>query len=136
MVFHGVLRDPKQVTGLPVDARIGKEFMVTIIGDNTFQSKDLPMDTVEIKPSLAEILAPSDTSVTEGDFPGFSIRIRNPLQGPLPCPRKKQFQVSSWLLSVEIQGKAPFPGNPALIKVGLKPTSLTPKEVPRCGIWF
>ncbi|HKP98388.1 MAG TPA: putative Ig domain-containing protein [Fibrobacteria bacterium] len=99
-VFHGVLRDPKQVASMPLDPRVGKEYKVSIVGykggrvgvnkevtmfgPNNFQSKDLPIgaDTVKVNPSLSEILAPSDTSVAEGDSLRFRVTVRNPLSGP------------------------------------------------------
>jgi len=104
VVFHGVLRDPKQVSSMPLDPRVGKEYTVsivgykggkvgvnkavTILGPNNFQSKDLPVqkekpqDTIiVIEPLIPEILAPSDTSVAEGDSLRFRVSIRNPLSG-------------------------------------------------------
>ncbi|MEO6095698.1 MAG: Ig-like domain-containing protein, partial [Fibrobacteria bacterium] len=101
-VFHGVLRDPKQVLGLPLDPRVGKEFKVSIVGykhgkigvrkevtileSGDFQSKDVPVqpgkDTINIEPAIPEILAPADTSVAEGDSLRFRIGIRYPLTGP------------------------------------------------------
>src|SRR4051794_16849010 len=63
VVFNGVLRDPKQVSSLPLDPRVGKEYtvsivgykdgkvavdkQVTILGPGNFESKDLP----PVKPS-------------------------------------------------------------------------------------
>ena len=110
-VFHGVLRDPKQVSSLPLDPRVGTEYsvsiigykggkigvnkVVTILGPGIFQSKDLvvqvvkppdttivvkPPDTVVV-PSIPEILAPSDTSVFEGDSLRFRVSVRNPWTG-------------------------------------------------------
>ncbi|HKP94316.1 MAG TPA: Ig-like domain-containing protein [Fibrobacteria bacterium] len=98
-VFHGVLRDPKQVASMPLDPRVGKEYKVSIVGykggrvgvnkevtmfgPNNFQSKDLPIgaDTVKVNPSLPEILAPSDTSVSEGDSLHFVISVMQPWIG-------------------------------------------------------
>lgn len=101
IVFHGKLTDPKQVLGLQLDPRVGKEFKVSIIGykggkvgvnkeitilaNNTIQSKNLPVqtgkDTTLIDPTIPEIIAPSDTSVAEGDSLRFRVSIRNPLSG-------------------------------------------------------
>ncbi len=101
IVFHGKLTDPKQVLGLQLDPRVGKEFKVSIIGykggkvgvnkeitilaNNTIQSKNLPVqtgkDTTLIDPTIPEIIAPSDTSVAEGDSLLFRVSIRNPLSG-------------------------------------------------------
>ena len=103
-VFHGVLRDPSQVSSLPLDPRIGKEYtvsfigykggqvgvnqLVTILGPGNFQSKDLiiqtvkPQDSTIIVPSIPEIMAPTDTSVAEGDSLRLRITVRNPFSGP------------------------------------------------------
>ncbi len=101
VVFHGILRDRKQVLGLPLDERVGKEYKVsivgykggkmelnkevTILGGNNFQSKDLPVptekDTIKIDPVIPEILAPTDTSVAEGDSLRIRISVRNPWSG-------------------------------------------------------
>jgi hypothetical protein len=102
VVFHGILRDPKQVSSLPLDSRVGTQYKVSIIGykggkvgvrkevtilaTGNFKSKDLP--TSPIKPpdtilvtTIPEILAPTDTFVTEGDSLRFRVTILNPLTG-------------------------------------------------------
>ncbi len=101
VVFHGVLRDPKQVASMPLDARVGNDYTVTIIGyrggqigvnkEVTFigtgiQSKDLPIhtdkpETVVVVPNLPEILVPSDTSIAEGDSLRFRVSILNTWTG-------------------------------------------------------
>jgi Putative Ig domain len=103
IVFHGKLTDPKQVLGMPLDPRISKEYKVSIVGykggkvgvnkeiailgANNFTSKDLPVQTgkdtviIVIEPAIPEILAPSDTSVAEGDSLRFRVSVRNPLSG-------------------------------------------------------
>jgi hypothetical protein len=97
-VFHSKLRDPKQVESLPLDPRVGEDYTVTILGykngkvgvnkeitfiGSGFQSKDLPIqpDTVVLGPDLPEILAPSDTSIAEGDSLRFRVSVRNGWNG-------------------------------------------------------
>ncbi len=102
VVFHGVLRDPKQVASMPLDARVGNDYTVTIIGyrggqigvnkEVTFigtgiQSKELPIhtdkpETVVVVPNLPEILVPADTSIAEGDSLRFRVSIHNTWTGP------------------------------------------------------
>ncbi len=104
IVFHGKLTDPKQVLGMPLDPRMSEEYTVsivgykggkvgvnkeiTILGQNNFTSKDLPVQTgkdtvviVVIEPAIPEILAPSDTTVAEGDSLRFRVSVHNPLSG-------------------------------------------------------
>ncbi len=101
VVFHGKLTDPKQVMGMQLDPRMSQEYtvsiigykggkvgvnkVITILGANNFKSKDLPTqkgnDTIVIEPAIPEILAPSDTSVAEGDSLRFRVSVRNPLTG-------------------------------------------------------
>jgi hypothetical protein len=100
-VFHGVLRDPNQVKGLPLDSRAGDDYTITIVGykdgkvgvnkEVTFigsgsQSKDVPIkkdtpETVVVVPDLPEIQTPSDTTIAENDFLHFRISVRNPWAG-------------------------------------------------------
>jgi photosystem II stability/assembly factor-like uncharacterized protein len=102
VVFHDKLRDPKQVSSLHLDSRIGKQYKVSIVGykggkvgvrkevtilaPGDFESKDVPTssarspDTITVI-SIPEILAPTDTFVTEGDSLRFRVSIRNPLTG-------------------------------------------------------
>jgi hypothetical protein len=97
-VFHGVLRHPSQVENIPLDSRVGKNYTVTIVGyrggkigvnkevtftSNGAQSKDVPVhidkpETVTVDPALPEILAPSDTSIAEGDSLRFRVSVFNP----------------------------------------------------------
>ena len=100
--FHGILRDPKQVSSMPLDPRVGGEYTISIIGykggkvgvnksitfvaTGNYQSKDLPVqsgkpDTVIITPLIPEILAPSDTSIAEGDSLRFNVGTRNAWSG-------------------------------------------------------
>ncbi|HKP95768.1 MAG TPA: putative Ig domain-containing protein [Fibrobacteria bacterium] len=99
-LFHGKLTDPKQVQGLPLDPRLGQEYKVgiigykggkvgvnkevTVLGPKDFKSKDLPIrtDTVTVNPLLPELIAPSDTSIREGDSLRIRIGIRNPWKTP------------------------------------------------------
>ncbi|HKP97321.1 MAG TPA: Ig-like domain-containing protein [Fibrobacteria bacterium] len=101
-LFHGVLRNPKQVASLPMDPRVGREYIVFLIGykngkvgvkkefavhgPGNYQSKDLlaqtGKDTVTIDPMRPEILAPSDTSIAEGDSLRFRVTVRTPWSGP------------------------------------------------------
>ncbi|MDB5104151.1 MAG: hypothetical protein JWP91_1840 [Fibrobacteres bacterium] len=95
-VFHGKLTDPKQVLGLPLDERVGNEFNVSIIGykgdkvgvqkevnilgQNNFQSKDVPIKPEgNITPLLPEIVVTKDTVISEGDSLRLPILIRNPI---------------------------------------------------------
>jgi hypothetical protein len=97
-VFHDSLTDPKQLMGIILDSRVGKEFTVSIIGYKSgvigmhreikvvnlehAKTRDLPVkDTVSIKTPIPEILAPSDTTVSEGQTLRFRIDIRNPWEG-------------------------------------------------------
>ncbi len=102
-VFHGVLRDPKQVSRIPMDPRVGKEYVISIIGykggkigvnksvtllaSGNYQSKELPIpiakpETVVVVPGLPEILIPSDTSIAEGETLRFRVSVRNAWPGP------------------------------------------------------
>ncbi len=96
-VFHGVLRNAGQVASMPLDARVGKEYTVSIVGfrggkiavnkEVTFigsgaQSKDLPIqkdkpETTKIDPKIPELLA-SDTAILEGDSLRLLVNLRNP----------------------------------------------------------
>lgn len=104
-VFHGKLTDPNKLMGLPLDPKVGREFTVSIIGYKAGKMgmnreikildlkpsnvKDLPIkDTVHIDPTLPEILAPSDTSESEGDTLRFRVGIRNPWSGPVNLSMK------------------------------------------------
>ena len=100
-VFHGVLREPKQVEGMPLDPRVGQEYTVTIVGykdgkisvskevtflGDTSQSKNLPIktngpDTLVVSPNFPEILAPADTDIAEGDSLKVRVSVRNPWTG-------------------------------------------------------
>lgn len=97
-VFHGKLTDPKKLIGLPLDPRVGKEFTVSIVGYKggklglhrevkvldllPSDIRDLPVkDTIIIAPLIPEILAPTDTFVSEGKSLRFRIDIRNPWDG-------------------------------------------------------
>ena len=108
-VFHGVLRDPAQVSSMPLDPRIGKEYtisivgfkggkvgvtkQVTVLGPGNFQSKDIPPikppDTIVITPQIPEILAPADTFVSEGDSLRIRITVRNPWSAPTTLTLKE-----------------------------------------------
>ncbi|HKP96515.1 MAG TPA: Ig-like domain-containing protein [Fibrobacteria bacterium] len=102
--FHGILRSPEQVAYLVLDPRVGDDYSVTIVGykngkvgvhkEITFinkisQSRDVPIkpdtvvapDTV-VTPGSPEILAPSDTSIAEGDSLRFRVSVRNPWSNP------------------------------------------------------
>jgi photosystem II stability/assembly factor-like uncharacterized protein len=100
-VFHDSLRNAQQVKGMPLDPRVGEDYTVTIVGykngkiglnkevtfiGNGSQSKDLPIkidvpDTVIVVPNLPVILAPSDTSIAEGDSLRFRVSVRDPWAG-------------------------------------------------------
>jgi photosystem II stability/assembly factor-like uncharacterized protein len=100
-LFHKALRDPQQVKGMPLDPRVGQDYTVTIVGykngkiglnkeitfiGNGSQSKDLPIkidvpETVIVAPNLPIILAPSDTSIAEGDSLRFRVSVRDPWPG-------------------------------------------------------
>lgn len=100
-VFHGVLRTPKQVASMPLDPRVGTDYTISIVGykggriwvnkevtffGNVSKSKDVPIkidtpETVVVIPGLPEILAPSDTSISEGDSLRFRVGVRNPWTG-------------------------------------------------------
>lgn len=97
-VFHGVLRDRKQVESLPLDPRVGEDYSITIVGymggkvavnkevtfvGSTSQSKDLPIkpDTVTIDPNLPEIVSPTDTMIPEGDSLRFRVIVLKPWSG-------------------------------------------------------
>ena len=94
-VFHGHLTNPKQVLGIKLDPRVGKEFKVSIIGfkggkqalnkeitvlsRSTSESKDLPVvDTSKADTTLPIIIAPSDTTVSEGDLLKLQILVSRP----------------------------------------------------------
>ncbi len=92
VVFHGVLRDRKQVLDLPLDPKIGKEYTVfivgyragkvevnkevTILGPNDIRSKDLPIpkgnDTIKVDPAIPEklVLAADTLFLTAGSSIG------------------------------------------------------------------
>ncbi len=102
VVFHGVLRDPKQVASMSLDPRVGADYTVSIVGyrggyigfnkEVTFigsgaQSMDLPIhqekpETVVVFPNLPDILVPADTSIVEGDSLRFRVSIHNTWNGP------------------------------------------------------
>jgi photosystem II stability/assembly factor-like uncharacterized protein len=100
-VFHDSLRNAQQVKGMPLDPRVGQDYTITIVGykngkiglnkevtfiGNGSQSKDLPIkndvpDTVVVVPDLPVILAPSDTSIAEGDSLRFRVSVQHPWAG-------------------------------------------------------
>ncbi len=101
VVFHGVLRDPKQVASMPLDSRVGADYTVSILGyrggkiginkevtfiDSGVQSKDFPIhvdkpETVVVLPDLPDILVPTDTSILEGDSLRFRVSVHNSRSG-------------------------------------------------------
>ncbi len=147
-VFHGVLRDPKQVLGMPLDPRVGKEYtvsivgykggkvgvnkVVTILGTNNFKSKDVPIqkdkpqDTVIIiEPLIPEILAPSDTSVTEGDSLRFRVSVRNPLSGATTLTLKNAIPGAALDTAGRDPGDGYFTWRPSLTQGRIEPYAVT-----------
>ncbi|HKP97969.1 MAG TPA: Ig-like domain-containing protein [Fibrobacteria bacterium] len=125
-LFHGVLRNPKQVASLPMDPRVGREYIVFLIGykngkvgvkkefavhgPGNYQSKDLlaqaGKDTVTIDPTPPEILAPSDTSIAEGDSLRFRVTVRTPWSGPTTLTLKDPLSGAA----LDTVGRAPGEG--------------------------
>lgn len=144
-VFHGVLRDPKQVSSMTLDPRVGKEYtvsiigykggkvgvnkQVTVLGPNNFQSKDLPVqtgkDTVVIEPAIPEILAPADTSVAEGDSLRFRVSIRNPLGGATTLTLKNTLPGASLDTAGRGPGDGYFTWRPNLTQGRIEPYAVT-----------
>jgi hypothetical protein len=108
-LFHGKLTDPKKVSNMPLDSRVGTEYTVYIVGykagkigvkksieffaSGTYRSDDLPLetgipDTIAITSPSLEILAPTDTSVAEGDSLRFRVTAKNKLGGPVTITLK------------------------------------------------
>ena len=94
-IFHGALKDRKQVLGIPLDPRVGdafttnvrgykngrlwinKEITVTGPGSGKSTSRDLPLPDSDDP----EIQVPADTLVSEGDSLHFQVTVSKPWGG-------------------------------------------------------
>lgn len=94
-VFHQKLTDPKQVLGIALNPKVGKEFKisivgikngkvvmeknVTVLGHDKSEVHDVSIkDTIVINPALPELLVVADTSVAENDSLRLLISVSNP----------------------------------------------------------
>ncbi|HKP95503.1 MAG TPA: putative Ig domain-containing protein [Fibrobacteria bacterium] len=138
--FHGILRSPDQVARLVLDPRVGEGYSITLIGykngkigvhkEITFigkisKSTDVPIKPDTVMPGAPEILAPSDTSIAEGDSLRFRVTVRNPRSGSTILALKNALPGASLDTVGRDPGDGYFTWRPSFTQGRIEPYAVT-----------